>query len=145
MRLEPTVTLVNRLRDADGNPIRQEYMYDGESVVILDKLVVPEGAARIIVHNSMFKVGADVINPEYKLGVPEWGLPTEPIRPDEFGDELVDRQTLGYPRQTIHGKVLGKGPPHRNPTPRRDPLSVSNPRGDGAFPGHYGEAPKPSE
>lgn len=140
MRIEPTVTLVNRLVDEAGELIPQEFMFDGECVWVRDKLTVPVGIARVLVHHSMFKMDAFTNRPQYKLGVEEWGLPTTPITPDEIGDELVDRESLGWPRQTVKGKVLKKGPPLRNVAQRHDALSVNDPRGgDGAFPGFYGE------
>lgn len=143
MRFDPTVTLVNRLVDDDGQPVPQEFMYDGESVVIVDRTTVPVGAARIIVHHSMFKMDPVTSVPQYKLGVPEWDLPCEPICLSEIGDELLDRDAVGWPRQTIKGTKLGKGPPLRNVGARHDPIAVNDPRGgDGAFPGHYGD-PKP--
>jgi hypothetical protein len=137
--IEPQVTLVNRLVDRQGKPIPYEFVFDAIGYTLIDKLTVPVGAARIIVHNSMYRVGQS--GTEYKLGVPEWDLPCDPITPDDLSDELIDRAELGYPRQTIKGTVLKKGAPLRNVVKRQDPLSVANPRDkDGAFPGFYGES-----
>jgi hypothetical protein len=137
--LEPTVTLVNRLIDNEGNHVPYEFVFDAIPGQVVDRLTVPVGPARIIVHNSMYRMGVDG-QIEYRLGVPEWNLPCEPIPPSEFRDELIDRAGLGYPRQTLKGHVLKKGPPLGQPK-RQDPLSVNSPGGrDGAFPGHYGES-----
>lgn len=136
--IEPTVTLVNRLVSDDGQHIPYDFMYDGQPGTVVEKLQLPVGAARIIVHNSMYRYGPNGI--EYRLGVPEWEMPCEPIPPSEFRDELIDRAGLGYPRQTIKGTQLGKGPPLKNPVARHDQLTINSPGGkDGAFPGFYGE------
>lgn len=148
LRLDPTVTLVNRLVDASGNRIPYTAMFDGESVVILDELPVPVGIARIIVHNSMFRVDPYGGEPQYKLGVKEWGLDVSPLAPTDISDELIDRSDPAIgPRMTIKGTKLGKGRPL--PPPRRhDPMNIREPGGreDGAFPGVYGNMadPKPA-
>jgi hypothetical protein len=137
--LEPTVTVVNRLIDDDGNHVPYEFVFDAIPGQVIDQMVMPVGPARIIVHNSMYSTGPN--GNEYRLGVKEWGLPTDPIPPDDLHrDELIDRAALGYPRQTIKGNKLGKGAPLKQPA-RVDPISTNNPRGgDGAFPGYYGES-----
>lgn len=136
--IEPTVTLVNRQVDEAGQRIPYTFVYDSQPVTFVDTITIPIGPARIIVHNSMYRTGPN--GNDYRLGVAEWNLPCDPLPPTEFRDELIDREALGYPRQTVKGTKLGKGAPLRNPTPRREPTSINNPGGkDGAFPGHYGE------
>lgn len=137
--IESQVTLVNRLVDEDGRPIPYTFVFDAQPYELIDKMVVPVGVARIVVHNSMYRTSGQGM--EYKLGVPEWDLPCEPLPPSTFTDELVDRAEIGWPRQTIKGRELKKGPPLRNVIKRQDPVNQANPRGsDGAFPGYYGES-----
>lgn len=126
-----TVTLVNRLVDDSGNKIEQEFMYDGWSVKIADTLVAPIGPARILIHQSMRKFDPSTNQPVYGLGCPELGIPTDPIKKSELGNELIDRSNLP-------GRVEARR--LNNPIIRHDPMVMGNPGGrDGAFPGHYGE------
>lgn len=142
LRFEPTVTLVNRVRDPQGRVIPYEVMFDGESEKIVETLTVPVGIARILVHNSMFRWDPNGGEPRYKLAVREWGMDETPISVEQIGDELLDRSdpSIG-PRRTIHGKILTKGRPLQNVDQRRDPLSVrtTGAREDGVFPGGFGK------
>src|SRR5690349_11661878 len=95
LRIDPTVTLVNRLRDRDGKVVPQEYYFDGESVVIHESLTVPVGVARIFMHHAMCKMDTFSGACSYKLGVDgEPDFPTDPILVEELGPELVDRDVV---------------------------------------------------
>jgi hypothetical protein len=145
--LGPTVTVVNRAVDEDGQPVPYEAHIDGQ-VIRIDRAVdLPVGIARIIVHHSMYRLDPVTQQAQYRLGVAEWGLPTDPLPPEEWQrEELVDRANLGPARQ--HG---AKDPRTGrrlalmrivNPIRRHDPLVVSAPKPnqDGVHPGGFGEA-----
>lgn len=140
LRVEPTVTLINRVRDASGKVVPYTATFDGESEEIRESLVVPVPIARILVHNSMYRWDPHGGDPMYRLAVHEWGMDETPIMVSDLGDELLDRSdpSIG-PRTTIHGTKLGKGRPLPEPR-RRDPVSIRDiGEKDGAFPGAYGE------
>ena len=134
LRIEPTVTLVNRLRDENGDPVTQDFMFDGELVQIIDRLTVPYGIGRILAHHSMKKLDLVTMRgSEYSLGCLEFGLPESPITvTDGEVQELVDRNLLPY-RKRVESRRL------HNPIMRHDPMSVTNiGEKDGAFPGGFG-------
>lgn len=134
--LQPTVTLVNRVVDEAGKPITQYYTFDGRSVAITTELQVPLGVARILIHNSMWKLDPTITSPEYKLGCPELDLPVEPITPDMLAskNELLDRSKMA------HGAKV-KAVHIHNPIIRTTPISLDGRGGDRAFPGYFQETP----
>src|SRR5258708_2315334 len=146
---EPSVTVVNRVRDKDGKPVPWTAYYGGESFTIVDKVSMPLGAARVVIHHSMYKLEPDTMFGSYRLGCEELGLPTDPLTQDEVGRiELIDRELLGADRQFGAKDRFG-----RKLTPvrkqyramRHDSLIAANPgSGDGAYAGEVGEPRKPS-
>lgn len=139
---EPTVELVNRVRDANGKPVPWRGMFGGEQVWIVDRLHVPQGAARILIHQSMYKVEPDTSHAEYRLGCEALGVPTDLIPFAETQrEELLDRDLLTPDRQLgtkdRGGRTLTVVKRPYRPS-RRDPLTVNNPGQDsGAFSGAF--------
>lgn len=139
---EPTVELVNRVRDASGKPVPWRGMFGGDQVWITDRLHVPEGVARILIHQSMYKVEPDTSHAEYRLGCEVLGVPTEPIPlEDTQRAELLDREMLTPDRQLgtkdARGRELAIVKRPYRPS-RRDPIKVDNPGLDsGAFSGAF--------
>lgn len=135
--LESTVTLINRVVDKDGKTIPMDMTFDGRPVKVEDRLVVPLGVGRILVHQSMYKLDLNTNIREYKLGCPELGLPTTPITEAEVHahNELIDRSKMssGANVKAVH---------INNPIMRTAPLYYNDPGGgDGAFPGFYSDKP----
>jgi hypothetical protein len=139
------VTVVNRVRDDKGQPVPYDAFIGGTVVVIRESERLPEGIARIIVHNSMYKIDPISFEGHYKIGVPEWGLPIDPITEAEAHPlELVERENLTPDRQFGYKRQDGKSyRPKRfgNTIRRHDPLALNipGPRQDGAMPAGFGE------
>lgn len=132
----PVVRLVNRVIDEKGERVPQEYMLGGEALWVRDTLDVPVGEARIIIHQSMYKI--DPVNgvPSYKLGCralscDDTDLPVAEIK----RTELIERELLPESErkkmklERIHNPI--------NPAMSR---GVSAIKGDaeGAQPGEFG-------
>lgn len=138
-RLEPTVTLVNRLVDDDGNKIPQDFMYDGDCLTITDQVTVPWSVGRIIFHHSMRRLDPVTMRGTvYSLGCAEYGFPSDPLPLStlEQHNELVDRDLLGHNKRVQPTHV-------HNPIMRVDPINMRDPgREDGAFAGGFGKVPE---
>ena len=129
------VRLINRLVDADGTPVPQTLVFNGQHFQIERELLVPMGVARILIHHSMCLMDPVTNVPQYKLGCPEMGLPHDPIVVDSLPIELLDRSKI--PMGSKHHHEYRR---IHNPIMRTEPMSVSDPGGrDGAFPGFYGD------
>ena len=145
MNLDTIVKVINRVVDEDGKPVPYDAHVAGECITIVDSVSLPEGMARIIVHNSMYEMDPFGFQGKYKLGVKEWGIPVDPIKKSELDArvELIEREALTPDRQFGFKNKDGKQyQPKRisNPIRRQEPLAVNMPgRQDGAFPGTYGE------
>src|SRR6266480_5053777 len=132
------VTVVNRVRDDKGEVVPYDAFIDGTVLVIRESERVHEGVARIIVHNSMYKIDPISYNGLYKLGVADWGMDVSPINESEAKPlELVDRESLTPDRQFGYKRQDGKSyqPKRINNTIRRhDPvgMNIPGPRQDGA-------------
>jgi hypothetical protein len=145
--LGPTVKVVNRQVDEHGQPVPYEAHVGGDVIRILDEAHVPAGVARIIVHHSMYRLDPVTNTGQYKLGVPEWGMPVDPLPPSEWQRvELIEREYLPPLRQigAVDPRTGRRYQPTRihNPIRRHDPLAVSAPKPNepGAHPGGFGEA-----
>ena len=134
---EPTVRLVNRVRDGAGQPVPWEAYFDGQAFKITDSLDVPFGVARVLIHHSMYAFDLDAGVGKYRLGCAAPGLemPTDPIDESEvLRSELIDREALLVGRRVELKR-------HANPIRRHDPLTQASPgRGDGAYAAGYGDA-----
>lgn len=143
--LGAVVRLVNRVVDEDGARVPQEYMVGGEAFWIRDTLDVPAGVARIVIHQSMYKLDPVSHGAVYKVGCEELGVPTEPIPVAETKRlELLEREYLPPDRQfgakDRYGRTLKPVRMH-NPIRRMDPIAINAPRPseNGALPGEYGD------
>ena len=142
------VTVVNRVVDADGKRVPYQAYFDGTVITIQDSEPVTAGAARVIVHNSMYRIDPDTNYGLYRLGVKEWGMPVEDVSDAEVHsrNELIDREQLPPHRQfgAIDSKT-GKRYQQfvkKQPIRRHDPIAISSPgaRDDGVFPGGFGDS-----
>jgi hypothetical protein len=122
-----------------------EFIYGGEAGWIKDTLSVPKGVARIIIHQSMYRMDPITNLANYRLGCKELDIPTSDIPVEDTRRiELIDRECLTPDRQfgarDRQGRTLKPVTIH-NPIRRVDPLTVSNPRPNenGASQGEYGD------
>lgn len=134
--LGPVVRVVNRVVDSDGKRIPQEYRVGGEAFMVDDTMDLPVGYARIVIHQSMYRIDPVTHIAEYKLGCSKLGITEEPLPVEETQrTELIDRDLLPPNRQKVKTVRI------HNPIRRMDPVSANIPRpnGDGAFPAEFGE------
>lgn len=128
-----TVRLINRVVDETGKRVPQEYMVGGEAVWVRDTLDVPVGLARIIVHQSMYKLDSATGIPAYKLGCREFDIPIDDLPLKEAQrDELIDRpesQKKKMKKEYINNPI--------NPGQSRGPQQIK-PNAEGAQPGEFG-------
>jgi hypothetical protein len=142
--LGAVVRLVNRVVDADGNRVPQEFMVGGVAFWLKDTLDVPIEVARIVIQQSMYKIDPVTYGASYKVGCEALGIPIDSIPLEETQRlELIEREYLTPDRQfgakDRHGRTLKPVRMH-NPIRRKDPLSVGapHPSDNGALPGEYG-------
>lgn len=137
MQFGPTVTVINRVVSEDGKRVPYEGMLDGQPFVVVDTMDLPTNLARIIVHNSMFRIDPVTSEPQYRLAIKSWNMDVSDVPVHATEGELVDRSLLPEPRL----KSLRSIKIH-NPIQRRDPTTLMNPgaRADGAFSGGHGES-----
>jgi len=146
---EPIVTVINRVRDADGKPVPYTAYYGGESYTFDDKIQLALGEARVVIHHSMYRLEPDTMYGHYKLGSPELGLPCDPLPVGEVHkEELIDRELLPVDRQLgskdRFGRTLTRVEKRYRPM-RTDDWVAPNPgSGDGAYAGSYGEPKRPT-
>lgn len=140
------VVIVNRMRDASGSVVPYDAFIDGTCMIIRETAHLPEGLARIIVHNSMYSIDPHNFGGQYKLGVEEWGMPITPLTPKDVNRiELIERESLTPDRQfgatAKDGKKL-MPVKINNPIRRHDPISMNipGPRQDGAHPAGFGDS-----
>lgn len=134
--LGPAVRLVNRVRDADGKQVPWEGMVGGEAVWVHDTLDVPLGVARILIHQSMYKVDPANGAASYRLGCAKLGAPEDPLTVDEVTrQELFERELLSDAERAkvqtkrIHNPI--------NPAMSRG-ARVLRGTEEGALPGEFG-------
>jgi hypothetical protein len=133
--LGPVVRVVNRVRDADGQPVVFKAMVGGESLKIVETLDLPHDIARLVIHQSMFRIDPVTHQPTHRLGCKALGVPEDPVSLAEVESrgELIDRDLLPAHRQDVKRVRI------HNPIRRMDPLKINAPRpGDnGAYPGEF--------
>jgi len=142
---EPTVRVVNRVRDETGALVPHDFMFGGEAGRITDYLDLPVGVARVVIHHSMYKM--DPVNsiPEYKLGCAELGADESPLAVAETNrSELIVRELLTPDRQFGAKDKFGRTFQAReiyNPiNPRRDASPIGpRPTEGGVHPGEFGD------
>lgn len=141
----PLVRVVNRIVGEDGQPVPYEYMFGGEAGWITDHVDLPVDEARVVIHNSMFRVDPVSNLPEYKLGCAALGANEAPIAADQTKrHELIQRELLSPDRQfgakDRFGRTLKPVPFHNPINPRRDASPIGpRPNEAGALPGEFGE------
>lgn len=132
----PVVRLVNRVVDDKGERVPLEVMLGGEALWIRDFIDMPLGAARIVIHQSMYKIDPVTGSPSYKLGckaldVPVDDLPVSETRRTELIErELMpesERKKMKYER--IHNPI--------NPGLSRGVVPIKG-TAEGAQPGEFG-------
>jgi hypothetical protein len=130
------VRLVNRIIDEHGQRVPQEYMFSGEAVVIQDVLDVEVGIARILIHQSMYKIDPVDGSSKYKLGCEKLETPTGDIPVADIDRiELIDRDLLPESQRRkmkyehLHNPI--------NPNMSRGPLAIKG-NVDGSQPGEFG-------
>jgi len=142
---EPTVRVVNRVRDETGAPVPHDFMFGGEAGRITDYLDLPVGVARVVIHHSMFRMEPVNSVPEYTLGCAELGADESPLAvADTKRSELVDRRLLPPARQFGAKDKFGrtfKTVEIYNPiNPRRDASPIGpRPTEGGVHPGEFGD------
>ena len=132
--LGPVVRVVNRVKDSDGKPVRFEARVGGEAFYIEEALDLPRDVARLVIHQSMFKIDPVTHQPDHRLGCKALGAPEEPIAAVEVERiELIDRDLLPPHRQDVKRVRI------HNPIRRMDALKTNAPRPgeNGAFPGEF--------
>lgn len=140
------VRVINRVVDAQGSPVPWTAYVNGEPMRIEREVILPAAMARVVVHQSMYRLDPEAFVASYRLGVAEWGLPTDPIPLAEVERvELLDRDLLP-PSQRVggrdrFGRRLQYVPLHA-PIQRTDPLAVGvvDSRSDGVTAVGYGDA-----
>ena len=133
--LGPVVRVVNRVRDSEGKPVVFKAMVGGEAVKIVESLDLPRDIARLVIHQSMFRIDPVTHQPTHRLGCKALGVSEEPVplAEVESRNELIDRDLLPPHRQDVKSVRI------HNPIRRMDSLTIRAPRpGDnGAYPGEY--------
>ncbi len=132
----PVVRLVNRVVDEKGERVPQNVTFGGEALVVRDTLDVPIGAARVIIHQTMYKVDPVSGAPSYRLGCSTLGCPTEdiPVK-DAYRVELIDRDLMPESErkkmklERIHNPI--------NPGLSRGPVGIRQDQ-EGSQPGEFG-------
>lgn len=132
-----TVRLKNRVIDDKGERVPIEFMVGGEAIWVRDTLDAPIGVARIMIHQSMYKVDPVTGLPSYKLGCDRLGceetdLPVAETKRLELLDrDLMPESARGKMRvEKIHNPI--------NPALSRRPQAGPGAGNDGAFPGEFG-------
>lgn len=130
----PLVRIINRVVDEKGERVPQECMFGGEATWIRDSLDVPIGIARILIHQSMYKLDALTGLPLYKLGCRSFeNCPVDDLPVNELNrDELIDRSEAQKKRM----KLTRINNPI-NPGQSRGPQQI-RPNAEGAQPGEFG-------
>jgi hypothetical protein len=134
--LGPVVRLVNRVVDENGERVPQNVTFSGEALVVKDTLDVPVGAARVIIHQTMYKIDPVSGFPSYRLGCSALGCPTDDIpKEDAYRVELIDRDLMPESErkkmklERIHNPI--------NPGLSRGPGGIRA-DAEGAQPGEFG-------
>jgi len=131
--LGATVRLINRVTDEKGAKVPQELMVGGEAVWVRDTLDVPVGYARILVHQSMYKLDSSTGIPAYKLGCREFNIPVDDLPLKEIQrDELIDRPDAQKKKMQLTHIANPI-----NPGQSRGPQQI-RPNAEGAQPGEFG-------
>lgn len=134
--LGSAVRLVNRVVDEKGEKVPQEYMFSGEAVVVRDTMDVPIGAARILIHQSMYKIDPVSGQASYRLGCDRLGVPTDDIpEKDTKRNELFERELL--PESVRRKQKTEKIHNPINPGLSRGPKAIRS-DAEGVQPGEFG-------
>jgi hypothetical protein len=134
--LGPVVRLVNRVIDEKGERVPQNVTYSGEALVVKDTLDVPVGAARVLIHQSMYKVDPVSGTPSYRLGCSALGCPVDDIPKQEaYRQELIDRELMTESERKKMKMVRIHNP--INPGLSRGPGGIRQ-DAEGAQPGEFG-------
>lgn len=132
----PVVRLVNRVVQENGERKPQHVTFGGEALVVRDTLDVPVAAARVIIHQSMYKIDPVSGAPSYRLGCQALGCPTDDLpEKDAYPIELIDRSLMPESErkkmkyERIHNPI--------NPGLSRGPAGIRQDM-EGAQPGEFG-------
>lgn len=132
----PVVRLVNRVVEENGERVPQNVTYGGEALVVRDTLDVPVGAARVIIHQTMYKIDPVSGLPSYRLGCSALGCPVDDIpKKDAYRVELIERELMPASEQKKMKLVKIHNP--INPGLSRGPASIRQ-DSEGAQPGEFG-------
>lgn len=133
----PVVRLVNRVVDENGKRVPIEFMVGGEAIWLRDSLDVPIGVARIMIHQSMYKIDPVTGLPSYRVGCNTLGCEETDLPASETKRmELVDRDLMSESERSkmrvekIHNPI--------NPALSRRPSAGPRAGDDGAHPGEFG-------
>ena len=133
--LGPVVRVVNRVRDAEDKPVVFKAMVGGEAIKIVETLDLPRDIARLVIHQSMFRIDPVTHQATHRLGCKALGVPEDPVSLAEVESrgELIDRDLLPPHRQDVKRVRI------HNPIRRMDPIRINAPRPgeNGAFPGEF--------
>lgn len=132
----PVVRLVNRVVDEKGERVPQEVMLGGEALWIRDFTDMPLGAARIVIHQSMYKIDPVTGAPSYKLGCQALGVPVDDLPVSETRrTELIERELM--PESERKKMKLEKIHNPINPGLSRGVVPIKG-TAEGAQPGEFG-------
>ncbi len=139
------VTVVNRVRTADGRPIPYSAYVGGDVIVIQDQVTLPPGLASIAVHGSMYALDPtrDGDTKKYRLGVAEWGLPVDLLLESAVQEDIERREQEKlheYDKTRGTHKFVGRRV--AQPIRRHDPVQMGTvgPRSDGVAAAGFGDA-----
>lgn len=91
----PVVRLVNRVVNEKGERVPQSARIGGEALVVRDTIDLPIGEARVLIHQSMYKIDPVSGEPSYKLGCSALGIPVDEIpEKDTQRVELIERELM---------------------------------------------------
>ena len=132
----PVVRLVNRVVNEQGERVPQNVTFGGEALVVRDTLDVPVGAARVIIHQSMYKVDPVSGAPSYRLGCQKLNCPEDDLPVKEaYRTELIERELM---TESERGKMkLVKIHNPINPGLSRGPGAIRD-TAEGSQPGEFG-------
>ncbi len=132
----PVVRLVNRVVNEKGERVPQNVTFGGEALVVRDTLDVPIGAARVILHQSMYKVDPVSGAPAYRLGCSALNCPIDdlPVK-DAYRTELIERELMSESERSKMKLVKIHNP--INPGLSRGPGAIRE-TAEGSQPGEFG-------
>ena len=133
----PVVRLTNRVIDEKGERVPYTGTIGGEAVIVRDTLDVPLGVARILIHQSMYKMDPVSGVPSYRLGCKDLDITCADLPVNETRRaELLERELLPESQKGKTQFVKLHNP--INPGLSRAPISTTKGGDDGALPGEFG-------